>query len=1379
MKEVMFQKQLGATEDYLAGRAPSRHGLQKLSEGFRKGAGSSKELKAIKGMMKRLMDRLKKLFGYPDDFFEGSTWSWYEDIGDDEGGGGTTSLTDDKSPSTSPSSESPSAEKTSQGASCTSIVGKPVLVGGKPLPESPMLRLLPSLVPPELASAQVTEPSFAASRQLASAAFVTFPDPVPSTVSPESTRYDFPPITQRIQVGGVLLDRTAEVTNTDVQGILGAKCDLVRRQLIFLGTNGDIPVVDVDLDYLHTAMKAIYGSSLPPSTGLQWPISLSRWTDNGDGDGVFEPGETGSLLLGYNPLWYAEDSTVDLTIEFEWAGLWTNATARLDCEPLLNVSLSGDGPFPHPMRMAFSSWLTAPPTGINVVPANWTSDAFLDPKSSYDTYHQDTYSRFTLQNSSSGNYLIDGSSAIAARLHRYFGGGLENSLLGWVLQEADRVAGNLVDGKDDRLTGTPNNSSTVPVIAYLSLKERGIRRQGRFWLTPTAVRLEPVTDIQTGLPVFRLTSPSVVPHFEWPSEPAPAGVRAFADHFSAHFDEFAALSYPCIDPTDPNSRRLINVPIVQMLKQAIKAVALARYLRESGTPVNMWWLSSWNPPWAYCPKSLPGVYSPTNGYLTPVPGNLPINTFPPTVADASLADEVLDCVANAEEVDLSFQSPGNWGLDFVRYYRSTKMGSCGMGPGWSFCPFAMEFEFPSWSDEWSIMRDASGGAVWKDAQFDTHLRTGAFRVMDLGTDTWLDFNSSLTVSYTNDNYATPTIQMTGLNGSGVPTFSAGTRRDGSTLIQIAGQRGYRLDTPAGDNLIFDFMGRLLEMTDRNGVTQTFTYNFRGMLLSISDQAGQTITLEYEPASDRLIRVTGPQSEQVTYAYTTNGCLASATHQRSGARIEYQYNAGRQLVGKRFYNGLAAWKGDTDLLGRATRVTDTRGNSVSNRFSVSVNRTRYTTQTSDPLVSDPQFQPWRREFDEKGRLIASRDATQAETLFGYVDDFQAPTSIKLPISGRPTITIERNALGQPTRINDPGNLGAQDATFTYDTTSRLPTHMTDPAGRSINLTYDAKKNVQKLRRRLGAQNVDVNFGYTTNGALSSIENPLGVIAVTINRDSLGRATNVVDATGIGISYQFDSLGRLRTVRDPRLSTPVEYIYDNFDRVTEIRYPVGSVFYTYDPVMGWLVSQTDLLGRVTRYVRDPQTGDVMQTIDEVVGGNNRVTTMTYNRYGQLATLTPPDAQAISFNYDQLGRPLGSSEMNARPPGAPKVIVSNHAQDGIPTTATDHVFTWGAPDSDSGIADYSYAFDQAPDETVDTVTATTSWSGVPVGIHTVQARAKGNNGLWGESCVFHLIVEAQVEAGEWPSWGSCRMATLNWCLKEPPVSGTLSNGARVSPD
>jgi YD repeat-containing protein len=698
--------------------------------------------------------------------------------------------------------------------------------------------------------------------------------------------------------------------------------------------------------------------------------------------------------------------------------------------------------------------------------------------------------------------------------------------------------------------------------------------------------------------------------------------------------------------------------------------------------------------------------------------------------------EPQDGAMDLAEVDLNFASPGALPLQFTRFYQSSWLGKSNLGPGWRVTPFVLEFQRPSWYDENGFMINA-GQPVYKDSNKDTRLRSGGVRVVDLRSGGALDFNSSLQLSYGVDNIGNTVISLSGLDANGIPTFTSGQRQSGATLTQLSDStRGYKLTTSDGAEMTFDYQGRLLTTKDKNGKVQTYAYDSTGALKTITDSASQVLTLNYD-ANAKLTSVTGPASEQVNYTYTPEGCLYRATHVRSGAYVQYSYNANCQLNRKTRFNGLDAFQTQPDLKGRQGVAMDARGNTANSSFTQDGTGTVRTTTTSDPLIADPAFQPSAKQMDRAGRVLMAKDATGATTSFGYDANSLAPNAINLPIAGRPTIKIERNELGQPTKLVDPGNVGAQDVTATYDPATKQLRTLTDPSGAVSELIYDANKRVQRARAKHNGVNVDTVYGYTASGAVQTVANPLGKTVSTIGRDTMDRVTSVTDATGVTIGYEYDALGRLWKVTDPRLSSKIEYVYDNFDRVIEVKTPAGSIFYSYDAVKGWLNSTTDILGRVTNYVRDPATGDILQVVEKVTGGTDRVTSMTRNRFGQLASLTPPGAAPITFNYDAIGRAVGTAEVSTVAPGAPKALDSDHADDNIPTYNTSHLFTWGAPDSDSGIAGYSYAFDAVPADTINTTSASAPWNNVTSGTHTFQVKAKSNNSLWGHVAVFHLIV------------------------------------------
>jgi YD repeat-containing protein len=449
----------------------------------------------------------------------------------------------------------------------------------------------------------------------------------------------------------------------------------------------------------------------------------------------------------------------------------------------------------------------------------------------------------------------------------------------------------------------------------------------------------------------------------------------------------------------------------------------------------------------------------------------------------------------------------------------------------------------------------------------------------------------------------------------------------------------------------------------------------------------------------------------------------------------------------------------DLKGRITSSVDTRLNTLNATYTQNTDGSVQTTETDDPDVTDPQFVPSLDEFDRDGRLLLTRTETGVETLLGYDGDSEAPNFVLPPDPGRHTITIQRDPYGRPTRIKDPDNIGGQDETIEYDTATHLQvTATTDALGRREEWHYFTSgpdlNCVSFDRQQLDGRNLDTTYTYTPSGALQTVTDPAQK-TTTFHYDALDRLDYVQDASGVRTSYEHDTLGRLWRVHAPlwkgQANDYMEYHYDDHDRVTDVYLPNGArmVHYDYDPIKGWLTDVTDVLGRVTHFVCDPVTGDVLEAHEIQAGQPDRVTMTTYDRFGDVQTITPPGSGPITFDTDDLGRPTGGTEVDSNPPGVPKFLTSNHASDNVATRETNHIMSWGAPDSDSGVAGYSFALDSAPDNVIDSANAAAFLNGVSVGNHTFQVKAKGNNGLWGQIAVFHLNIVGGGLPGHFPDW------------------------------
>lgn len=1070
----------------------------------------------------------------------------------------------------------------------------------------------------------------------------------------------------RDNVGGVLLDYAAELVGGELKA---AAFDFASGQLVFLGNEQEAFLGEIDLDFYYTAIQAVYGSSVPPFVSLEpAAVQTGLWTDS-DGDGALEPGETGGFPFSYQTLWPDEGGTVELRLVFQdFANneihdvvvplqitpspimAWPDgATASIETLVLQPNSLYHGGWHDAPVANALPPGIALDEAPfVNVSNTNVESYPFDHVRNQNGSVTNDYV--LTLSNTGSRTYGIITAAVVPSKQHRVFGGRVDGTRMGWVMYEADRIMKCLAVGHDP-LTDTDYSSGTLAVPGYQNLLERAAgdasRANGniRMWFVPEEMTLKRHVDSATGQAAIIWDTSKVALLTESSLEAVAASPVAaeFVNHFTDHYADFAAMEFPVIDPDDPTGQNLINVKIFDMLEDVMQAVSLARFLRDNGIPLDMWWLNSWTPPTAFSPRSVPTAqvesYEDFTRFLIHGGVDIPTpNAYVPSVSAANVANLVLtarpDDPENPEsdldaqswevngtsegdltavaattapepqdgnivlgEVDLAAASAGELPLAFSRYYQSSYLGKEDLGPGWRTARFQLEFSRPSWFDDTSqgLMKDSNNQPVPRFSNGDTGLRSGVIRVVDLASGGFLEFESSLVLDYGVDSLLNPVIILDGLKPDGTPEFIPGPYQDDrATLEQDTATRNYVFTSADGAVVEFDYEGRVRFTRDRRGVQQDYLYdNVWRQLQRIEDSEGQKIEFAYDPNSRKLTGATltmhnaphAPVIESVTYDYHTEGdqagCLQTVTDTRSGQSVTYSYNEHCQLVQKEYFNGLNEFVTSVDLRGRAEEAEDSRGNLVQSTFTRDEATGDRITITSDPLI-DPLsgFLPAETRFDPNGRLLSNRSVTGAEVSYGYDGADPWPNQITLPIEGRAPIQIERDALGNPTTITDPSNEGALPVEIVYNG-DHLPEDIFDEAGRKTEVRYTPLGDVDYVRRYHNGNPVTVSYGYNaTTGYLETITNAENE-TVTIGRDSKGRVTSVEDATGVRMEYDYDAYGRLWKVHDPRMVDPIEYLYDDAGRVAQVIAATGTTGYAYDPATGFLSSVTDSQGRRTRY------------------------------------------------------------------------------------------------------------------------------------------------------------------------------------------------------
>jgi hypothetical protein len=374
-------------------------------------------------------------------------------------------------------------------------------------------------------------------------------------------------------VGGVLLDTAATLVGQNLSDISGAMYDPVSGQFVFLGTNSPTPVKNINLDYLYTALQAVYGSAVPPFVTLApSAIVTSEYTqfidmtvssygggpshtlvgtfsspflDSNPGNGfggsgpsvILFPGDLGVATMTYAPFWPGVDTTVDVVLTGVDYGPALNLALPFCCKARFNCYADNDG----------DSWL-----GFS----QWVVDAYDTPPPGNLSL---TYSEGNLLLQNGGEFsdfiCVNSAMAVPARQQRQFGGRVENTQTGWVMEEADRVMKCLALGTDN-LTGAAYNSGTIPVPGYQNLFQLYGNTPpagffSRMWFTPQLMTLEQYVDPNTGLAsvVFNNATVLCQTEAELTGGASPPQEQAFCANLTANYDAFAALKFPCYDPT--------------------------------------------------------------------------------------------------------------------------------------------------------------------------------------------------------------------------------------------------------------------------------------------------------------------------------------------------------------------------------------------------------------------------------------------------------------------------------------------------------------------------------------------------------------------------------------------------------------------------------------------------------------------------------------------------------------------------------------------------------------------------------------------------------------------------------------------------------------
>jgi YD repeat-containing protein len=444
--------------------------------------------------------------------------------------------------------------------------------------------------------------------------------------------------------------------------------------------------------------------------------------------------------------------------------------------------------------------------------------------------------------------------------------------------------------------------------------------------------------------------------------------------------------------------------------------------------------------------------------------------------------------------------------------------------------------------------------------------------------------------------------------------------------------GYILQQKDLTRYRFDPDGRLVEVQDPNGNTQTLTYNGAGQLVRVENSAGRWIELAYTP--EGLIReITAPEGVRLQYAYT-DGLLTAFTDAR-GQTWHYTYNSQGWLT------AIISPKGHPILQLRYGENPDAPeyGRVIEQIEGATARRTfSYDDPSHTRTVRDAYGHPTVHQYDEDYRLIRLTDPLGDTEEYGY-DDRDRRVFFK-DKEGREWHYLydERGNL-----IREDGPLGWERA-WEYNGMDRL-TMERDPAGRRTFYGYDDRGNLIVITNALGFTRT---FTYDARGLPIRLTDFNGNV-VTNTYDAAGNLIAVENGVGALTRYAYDGLGRTVAMTTPN-GAVFTYTYDaGSPLLTGAFGPLGyREAYEYDP-NGNLARKVDPNGNATRYEYD-DSDRLMREINAL----GYTTVYTYGLMNERTAMQDPEGRVTAYEYDALLRLIAVH--------APEGATSRYAYDGV---------------------------------------------------------------------------------------------------------------------
>lgn len=451
--------------------------------------------------------------------------------------------------------------------------------------------------------------------------------------------------------------------------------------------------------------------------------------------------------------------------------------------------------------------------------------------------------------------------------------------------------------------------------------------------------------------------------------------------------------------------------------------------------------------------------------------------------------------------------------------------------------------------------------------------------------------------------------------------------------------GYGWTATGLENLFINSNEKMIDYTDKDGTTHSFTYNadkdlyLSGPGLYLTIRKYTTNTNGYRNHFYEMMDNNGEKTlfKSNKMDINTNTSIASleSKEDRHGNRITFKYDTNNRLI--QIVSQLT-----TNLVKSIEFTYNAAGFVETSSYEGNIFKYEYDSngkvQNVKQLKSGENYTKTTFEYNEGDRISAIVDPNKRRTDFTYQNEM--------------IIKVQEPNINQDVdRIDRPGT------TYSLDTVNKKST-VTDPEGNKttyyLNDNYVATRIVgngiesnYKLDDNYNVEmqndngKITLNTYDKENGNLLTTTDPEGN-KQTYTYTKYGNVSTDTDSNQITVTYSYNQNGDMekieipdRNAKDGKLIT--FYEYDEFGDIKSITQPDGSKQLKSIDYKNSIQTSTntDAFGNMT-IVKTDLKGNVLETKDE----KNQIFSFSYNSKNELEKVVDPKLHITTYGYDLNG-------------------------------------------------------------------------------------------------------------------------------------------------